>query len=141
MSDMNDDGRRQFTPEHAGTNDFENSRKSTLTRRHLLKMAGGALAFSLLSDLASPADLLAADNSGKPRWFDYGRHGNIMGDEEWGLLKPGSKGWVFGFKYVPAKNIEWETMYEIADMYSGFYGEKDQQYKRDFIRTQVDFYF
>ena len=66
MSDMNDDGRRQFTPEHAGTNDFENSRKSTLTRRHLLKMAGGALAFSLLSDLASPADLLAADNSGKP---------------------------------------------------------------------------
>ena len=24
------------------------------------------------------------------RWFDYGRHGNIMGDEEWGLLKPGS---------------------------------------------------
>lgn len=75
------------------------------------------------------------------RWFDYGRHGNIMGDEEWGLLKPGSKGWVFGFKYVPAKNIEWETMYEIADMYSGFYGEKDQQYKRDFIRTQVDFYF
>ena len=75
------------------------------------------------------------------RWFDYGRHGNIMGDEEWGLLKPGSKGWVFGFKYVPAKNIEWETMYEIADMYSGIYGEKDQQYKRDFIRTQVDFYF
>lgn len=75
------------------------------------------------------------------RWFDYGRHGNIMGDEEWGLLKPGSKGWVFGFKYVPAKNIEWETMYEIADMYSGFYGEKDQQYKRDFIRTQVDFHF
>lgn len=75
------------------------------------------------------------------RWFDYGRHGNIMGDEEWGLLKPGSKGWVFGFKYVPAKNIEWETMYEIADIYSGFYGEKDQQYKRDFIRTQVDFHF
>ena len=32
-------------------------------------------------------------------------------------------------------------MYEIADMYSGIYGEKDQQYKRDFIRTQVDFYF
>lgn len=75
------------------------------------------------------------------RWFDYGRHGNIMGDEEWGLLKPGSKGWVFGFKYVPAKNIEWETMYEIADMYGVFDGEKDQQYKRDFIRTQVDFHF
>ena len=66
MSDMNDDSRRQFTPDHAGTNDSENSQKSTLTRRHLLKMAGGALAFSLLSDLASPVDLLAADNSGKP---------------------------------------------------------------------------
>lgn len=75
------------------------------------------------------------------RWFDYGRHGNIMGDEEWGLLKPGSKGWVFGFKYVPAKNVEWETMYEIADMYDGTYGLKDTQYKRHFIRTQVDFHF
>lgn len=75
------------------------------------------------------------------RWFDYGRHGNIMGDEEWGLLKPGSKGWVFGFKYVPAKNIEWETMYETADMYNGIYGKTNEQYKRNFIRTQVDFHF
>ena len=75
------------------------------------------------------------------RWFDYGRHGNIMGDEEWGLLKPGSKGWVFGFKYVPAKNIEWETMYEIADMYDGTYGKQNEQYKRHLLRTQVDFHF
>lgn len=75
------------------------------------------------------------------RWFDYGRHGNIMGDEEWGLLKPGSKGWVFGFKYVPAKNIEWETMYEIADAYDGTYGKQNEQYKRHLLRTQVDFHF
>ena len=75
------------------------------------------------------------------RWFDYGRHGNIMGDEEWGLLKPGSNGWVFGFKYVPAKNIEWETMYEIADMYDGTYGKQNEQYKRHLLRTQVDFHF
>lgn len=75
------------------------------------------------------------------RWFDYGRHGNIMGDEEWGLLKPGSNGWVFGFKYVPAKNIEWETMYEIADAYDGTYGKQNEQYKRHLLRTQVDFHF
>ena len=75
------------------------------------------------------------------RWFDYGRHGNIMGDEEWGLLKPGSKGWVFGFKYVPAKNVEWETMYEIADAYDGTYGKQNEQYKRHLLRTQVDFHF
>lgn len=75
------------------------------------------------------------------RWFDYGRHGNIMGDEEWGLLKPGSDGWVFGFKYVPAKNVEWETMYEIADAYDGTYGKQNEQYKRHLLRTQVDFHF
>ena len=36
------------------------------TRRHLLKMAGGALAFGIASRLVSPADILAADNEGKP---------------------------------------------------------------------------
>ena len=57
------------------------------------------------------------------RWFDYGRHGNIMGDEEWGLLKPGSKGWVFGFKYVPAKNIEWKQCMKLL-ICIVVYGEK-----------------
>lgn len=38
---------------------------SGVSRRHLLKMAGGALAFSLLPYPASTADLLAAD-TGKP---------------------------------------------------------------------------
>lgn len=66
MNDLNDDSRTQFTSEYMDANDFGKPQQSTLTRRHLLKMAGGALAFSLLSELASPADLLGADNGEKP---------------------------------------------------------------------------
>ena len=55
MSDMND----------ANSNAVAKGEQPALTRRHLLKVAGGALAFGIASRLVSPADILAADSEGK----------------------------------------------------------------------------
>lgn len=43
-----------------------NTKTAMMTRRYILKMAGGALALSLLPRLISPADVLGADNGGTP---------------------------------------------------------------------------
>lgn len=79
------------------------------------------------------------------RYYNYAKNKNglvgIFGDKEWGLLQPGSHGWVVGFKYVPVKNVEWETMYEYATAQNTLYGHKNEYYHRNFIRTQVDFHF
>lgn len=79
------------------------------------------------------------------RWYNYARNINnlvgIFGDKEWGALQPGSKGWIFGFKYVPAKNIEWETFYEYANAQNTLYGHKGETYHRNFLRTMVDYHF
>ncbi len=79
------------------------------------------------------------------RWYDYARSINglvgIFGDKEWGALQPGSHGCILGFKYVPMKNIEWETMYEFSTAYNTLYGHKNETYHRNFLRTQVDFHF
>ena len=45
------------------------------------------------------------------RYFKYGENDQIAGDDEWGSTPFGSKGWIVGVKYVPAKNVEWETLY------------------------------
>ena len=50
----------------ANSDTFAKSEHTALTRRHLLKIAGGALAFGIASRLVSPVDILAADNEGKP---------------------------------------------------------------------------
>lgn len=55
---------------HAMKESYMDSARDTkttmMTRRYVLKMAGGALALSLLPRLVSPADVLAADNGGNP---------------------------------------------------------------------------
>ena len=79
------------------------------------------------------------------RWYNYARNKNylvgIFGDKEWGALQPGSKGWILGFKYVPAKNIEWETFYEMATAQNTLYGHKNETYHRNFVSTMVDYHF
>ena len=79
------------------------------------------------------------------RWYNYAKNINnlvgMFGDKEWGLLQPGSRGWVFGFKYVPAKNLEWETMFSVATAQNTLYGHKNETYRRNFIRTQIDYHF
>ncbi|MCI6101112.1 MAG: hypothetical protein MR698_10865, partial [Selenomonas sp.] len=79
------------------------------------------------------------------RYYNYSSNENdlvgMFGDKECGLLQPGSHGWVFGFKYVPAKNIEWETMYEYATAHNGLWNKKNETYHRHFLRTQIDYHF
>jgi hypothetical protein len=71
------------------------------------------------------------------RYINYGANGQIGGDDEWGSLQKDSKGWIFGVKYVPWKNVEWETLYENAtqDM------STSAPYTRKLFRTQMDFHF
>lgn len=79
------------------------------------------------------------------RWYEYARSINglvgIFGDKEWGALQPGARGWILGFKYVPMKNVEWETFYELSTAYNTLYGHKNETYHRNFIRTMMDFHF
>ena len=74
------------------------------------------------------------------RWFAYPDGGNVgmIGDDEWGSHAPGLKGWTLGFKYVPAKNIEWETFGQWA---VGHAGDDHERYIRHLIRTQLDYHF
>ena len=81
----------------------------------------------------------------------YGRYYNyapseknlvgIFGDKEWGMLQPGSHGWIVGFKYVPIKNVEWETCYQYATAQDTRWGKRYDSYHRNFIRTQLDYHF
>lgn len=70
------------------------------------------------------------------RYFSFGHHGDYSHDDEWGSLPGNAKGWVLGVKYVPYKNIEWETFYSQQKNHDD-HGEFD----RNLFRTQVDFHF
>ena len=79
------------------------------------------------------------------RYFNYPKNENdlvgVFGDKQDGAFHAGNKGWAFGFKYVPAKNIEWDTMYLTADAFDVRYKHKDEKYKHNILRTRVDFHF
>jgi hypothetical protein len=72
------------------------------------------------------------------RYHDIQAHGNVWADDAWGSILKDSRGWTIGFKYVPWKNIEWETLYQrsnclMSDPVNGFH--------RNLIRTQLDYHF
>ena len=71
------------------------------------------------------------------RYHYIGKNGTIWSDDSWGSIPHGSKGWTFGFKYVPWKQVVWETMYIISDR--NF--QSWNPYKRRLVRTQLDFCF
>lgn len=71
------------------------------------------------------------------RYIKYGENGWLAGDDEWNSIWNATKGWIFGVKYVPAKNIEWETLY--SPQVRGW--SQDWQYDRKLFRTQVDYHF
>ena len=73
------------------------------------------------------------------RYFKYGSNGQIAGDDEWGSTPFGSKGWIVGVKYVPAKNVEWETLY--SQQKCDYAGVDGAPFDRRLFRTQVDFHF
>ena len=73
------------------------------------------------------------------RYYRFGTNGTISGDDEWGSLfyngSAGSKGWIIGAKYVPWKNVEWETMFSKQKQIA------NSNNKRTLVRTQMDFHF
>lgn len=71
------------------------------------------------------------------RYIKYGENGWLAGDDEWNSTWNATKGWIVGFKYVPAKNVEWETLY--SDQTRGY--DQDWEFDRKLVRTQVDFHF
>lgn len=71
------------------------------------------------------------------RYIKYGQNGWLAGDDEWNSIWNGTKGWIFGFKYVPWKNVEWESFYSPQKRN---WSTKDE-YKRELFRTQMDFHF
>ena len=80
------------------------------------------------------------------RYFNYPNNENdlvgVFSDKQDGAFHSGNRGWVFGFKYVPAKNVEWDTFYMTANatklVWDGHRGEK---YRHNMLRTRVDFHF
>lgn len=71
------------------------------------------------------------------RYVRYGANGWLAGDDEWGSTWNGTKGWIVGFKYVPWKNVEWETLFSRQKRDYGTSAE----YNRSLLRTQVDYHF
>ena len=71
------------------------------------------------------------------RYVQYGRNGWLAGDDEWGSTWNGTKGWIVGFKYVPWKNVEWETLFSRQKRDYGTSAE----YNRSLLRTQLDYHF
>jgi len=71
------------------------------------------------------------------RYIKYGANGQLAGDDEWGSTPSATKGWILGVKYIPAKNIEWETLY--SRQKRGY--DQAWAYNRTLFRTQVDYHF
>ena len=71
------------------------------------------------------------------RYVRYGANGWLAGDDEWGSTWNGTKGWIVGFKYVPWKNVEWETLFSRQKRDYGMSAE----YNRSLLRTQLDYHF
>lgn len=70
------------------------------------------------------------------RYVNYGAVGDIGHDDEWGSLPSNMKGWIFGVKYVPWENVEWETFYSKQKV-----NVNSTNDDRNLFRTQVDFHF
>ena len=70
------------------------------------------------------------------RYIDFERYGDYSHDDEWGSLPGDAKGWIFGAKYVLARNIIWETFYSVQQR-----NRATEEHNRDLFRTQIDFHF
>lgn len=80
------------------------------------------------------------------RYFNYPNNENdlvgVFGDKQDGAFHAGNRGWVFGFKYVPAKNVEWDTFYMTANATKLVWdGHRGDSYHHNILRTRVDFHF
>jgi len=70
------------------------------------------------------------------RYVNYGANGDIGHDDEWGSLPSNMKGWIWGVKYVPWQNVEWETLYSKQKVNANSTNDD-----RKLFRTEFDFHF
>ncbi|WP_182186327.1 S-layer homology domain-containing protein [Pectinatus frisingensis] len=73
------------------------------------------------------------------RYINFAKYGDYSHDDEWNSLPSDTKGWIVGVKYVPYKNVEWETFY--ADQKRNIDTADDHNATRHLFRTQIDFHF
>lgn len=78
------------------------------------------------------------------KWMNLGAFADLGHDDEWSTREPtftnGVRGWYFGFKCVPAHNVEWETLWA-PNLKENFTYGSDQQVKRHILRSWLDFHF
>ena len=76
------------------------------------------------------------------RYIDFGRYGDVSHDDEWGSLPMDTKGYILGVKYIPWKDVVWETFYSDQKYnHSGSIAGVAKDAKRHLFRTQFDFHF
>ncbi len=75
------------------------------------------------------------------RYHMIDRNGTIWNDDAWSSMLRNSRGWTFGFAYVPWKNVVWENFYVLSDNNLHPYAGETPTYKRHLFRTQLDFHF
>ena len=79
------------------------------------------------------------------KWMNLGCFADIGHDDEWATREPtfvnGIKGWFYGFKMVPWKNCEWETMWAPHLTENSNANWAGGAYKRHILRSWLDFHF
>lgn len=78
------------------------------------------------------------------KWMNLGAFADLGHDDEWSTRDPtytnGVRGWYFGFKCVPAHNVEWETLWA-PNLKENFTYGSNMQVKRHILRSWLDFHF
>lgn len=76
------------------------------------------------------------------KWMNLGAFADLGHDDEWGTREAtytnGIRGWYFGFKCVPAQNIEWETLWAPQLKEQITYNTPQN---RHILRSWLDFHF
>lgn len=76
------------------------------------------------------------------KYVNLGAFADLGHDDEWSTREPtfinGVRGWYFGFKCVPAHNVEWETLWA-PHLYENI--TWSNPVKRRILRTWLDFHF
>ena len=75
------------------------------------------------------------------RYHNIQRNGTIWNDDAWGSMLRNSKGWTIGFRYVPWKNVEWETMWAPHLTENSDANWAGGAYTRHILRSWLDFHF
>lgn len=76
------------------------------------------------------------------KYVNLGAFADLGHDDEWSTREPtftnGVRGWYFGFKCVPAHNVEWETLWapHLSEQITW-----NNPVKRHILRTWLDFHF